>query len=101
MGYDKFAAQWYGLPAIFSPIKIQSHKVVSSGNPIEIELSNKYTVKGIKKEQVMDSKVKIHVGSDGKIDKVEDRWNDNLPDGGLSEVSQLSESTMRRAVGLG
>ncbi|KAK6204059.1 hypothetical protein LQW54_008520 [Pestalotiopsis sp. IQ-011] len=85
-GYDKFAAQWYGLPAVFSPIKIQSHKVLSSGNPIELELSNKYVVKGIKKEQVMDSKVKIYVGSDGKIEKVEDRWNDNLPEGGISEA---------------
>lgn len=85
-GYDKFAAQWYGLPAVFSPIKIQSHKVLSGGNPIEFELSNKYVVKGIKKEQVMDSKVKIYVGSDGKIEKVEDRWNDNLPEGGISEA---------------
>ncbi|KAI0151186.1 hypothetical protein BJ166DRAFT_501326 [Pestalotiopsis sp. NC0098] len=85
-GYDKFAAQWYGLPAVFSPIKIQSHKVLSSGNPIELELSNKYVVKGIKKEQVMDSKVKIYTGSDGKIEKVEDRWNDNLPEGGVSEA---------------
>lgn len=36
----------------------------------------------------MDSKVKIYTGSDGKIEKVEDRWNDNLPEGGISEVSR-------------
>jgi len=86
-GYNRFAAQWYGLPALFSPINILSHKVISSGNPIELELSNKYVVKGIKKEQVMDSIVKIYVGSDGKIEKVEDKWNGKLPEGAFSEVS--------------
>jgi len=72
---------------LFNPIKIQSHKVISSGNPIELELSNKYVVKGIKKEQVMDSIVKIFIGSDGKIEKVEDKWNGKLPEGAFSEVS--------------
>ncbi|KMQ81395.1 isopentenyl-diphosphate delta-isomerase, partial [Lasius niger] len=31
---------------------------------------------GIKKEQVIDSVVRIHVASDGKIEKVQDCWND-------------------------
>ncbi|KAI0018013.1 hypothetical protein F4780DRAFT_781717 [Xylariomycetidae sp. FL0641] len=85
-GFDKYAAQWYGLPALFHPIRIQSHTVTSAGNPIELNLSNKYVVKGIKKEQVIDSVVRIHVGADGKIDKVEDRWNDKLPEGSVSEA---------------
>ncbi|KAG9240290.1 hypothetical protein BJ878DRAFT_301586 [Calycina marina] len=85
-GYDKFAAQWYGLPAVFNPIKIQSHKVTSSGNPIEMEVSNTYTVKGIKKEQTIDSIINIFVGSDGKIEKVEDKWNGKLPDGAVSSA---------------
>lgn len=95
VGYDKFAAQWYGLPALFHPIQIQSHQVTSGGNPIELELSNKYTVKGIKKEQLMNSVVKIHVGSDGKIDKVEDRWNDSLPEGPISEVCLFNLPPLR------
>lgn len=86
-GYDKFAAQWYGLPALFSLIKIQSHTVTSSGNPIEVELSNKYVLKWIKKEQVIDSVVKIFVGSDGMIENVEDKWNGKLPEGAFSEGS--------------
>ncbi|KAI1343293.1 hypothetical protein F5Y15DRAFT_412088 [Xylariaceae sp. FL0016] len=85
-GFDKYSAQWYGLPAIFNPIKIQSHTVTSSGNPIEMRLSNMYTVKGIKKEQVINSVIKVHVGADGKIEKVEDRWDDKLPEGGISEA---------------
>ncbi|KAI1506009.1 hypothetical protein F5X99DRAFT_404557 [Biscogniauxia marginata] len=85
-GYDRFAAQWYGLPALFSPIQIQSHAVISSGNPIELNLSNKYVVKAIGKEQIVDSVVRIHVGTDGKIDKVEDKWNGQLPEGSVSEA---------------
>ncbi|EON98215.1 hypothetical protein UCRPA7_6256 [Phaeoacremonium minimum UCRPA7] len=46
---------------------------------------NKYTVKGIKKDQVIDSVVKIFLGADGKIEKVEDRWNNSLPDGAVSQ----------------
>ncbi|TPX11274.1 uncharacterized protein E0L32_001092 [Thyridium curvatum] len=80
-GAGKYKAQWYGLPAVFDPIRIVSHKVRSGGNPIELELKNAYTVKMVKKEQIIDSVVRIHVGQDGKIDKVEDRWNDKLPEG--------------------
>lgn len=72
--------------------------MTSSGNPIELDLSNKYVVKGIKKEQVMDSKVKIWIGSDGKIEKLEDRWNDKLPEGGISEVSWTPSSILMSLV---
>lgn len=53
-------------------------------------MSNKYVVKGIKKEQVMNSVVKIYLASDGKIEKVEDRWNGKLPEGAISDVSETS-----------
>ncbi|KAI2615307.1 hypothetical protein GGR54DRAFT_642327 [Hypoxylon sp. NC1633] len=86
-GFKKYAAQWYGLPALFNPIQIQSHRVTSAGNPIEMSLSNKYVLKGAKTEHIINSVIRIHVGGDGKIDKVEDRWNDKLPEGTVSEVS--------------
>lgn len=89
-GYDQFAPQWYGLPALFHPIVLKSHTVVSAGNPIEIKLSNSYTVKGIKSEQTMDSVVRIDVGPDGKITRVDDRWNDNMPEGAVAQVCLLS-----------
>ncbi|KAF7560229.1 hypothetical protein G7046_g3939 [Stylonectria norvegica] len=92
-GYDRFAAQWYGLAALFSPIAIQTHEVTSAGDPIELTLQNKYVVKGIKKEQVMDSVVRIHVGADGRIDRVEDRWNDSLPQGAVAQVSATPGAT--------
>ena len=89
-GYDRFAAQWYGLAALFRPIQLQNYKVVSDGNPVELELSNKYVVKGIKHEQVIDSKVVILIGADGKIERLEDRWNGKLPEGVVSEVSEIN-----------
>ncbi|KAI2463899.1 hypothetical protein F4781DRAFT_425984 [Annulohypoxylon bovei var. microspora] len=85
-GYNKFAAQWYGLPALFSPIQIQSHSVTSAGNPVEVKLSNRYTLKGIGAGQTINSVVRINVGQDGKIEKVEDRWNDKLPEGMISDA---------------
>jgi hypothetical protein len=85
-GQDRIAAQWYGLPVLFNPITILSHEVISSGNPIELKLRNKYVLKVVKTEQIMDSIVKIEVADDGKIQKVEDRWNDKLPSGVISEV---------------
>ncbi|KAH6697337.1 hypothetical protein F5X68DRAFT_272304 [Plectosphaerella plurivora] len=85
IGFDKFAAQWYGLPALFNPITIKSHTVTSSGNPIELELSNSYTLKGLGSEQTMNSIVRIDTGPDGKIIKVEDRWNNKIPEGALAQ----------------
>lgn len=58
-------------------------------------MSNKYVVKGIKKEQIMNSVVRIFVGQDGKIEKVEDRWNGKLPEGAISDVSQTSPTLPR------
>ncbi|KAM0326143.1 hypothetical protein ACHAQA_006737 [Verticillium albo-atrum] len=92
-GYDQFAPQWYGLPALFNPIVLKSHTVISAGNPIEIKLSNSYTVKGIKTEQTMDSIVRIDVGPDGKIVKVEDRWNDNIPEGVVAQTLRKLNAT--------
>lgn len=92
-GHAKYTAQFYGLPALFRPIEIQRHRVVSGGDPIELELSNKYVVKGIRKEQVVDSVVRIHVGADGRIERLEDRWNGKLPEGAISEVSSSSSSS--------
>ena len=88
-GYNKFAAQWYGLPMLFDPIELQSHLVTSAKTPIEIDISNKYTLKGLGKSQIINSVVKIWVDEQGKIERVEDRWNSNLPDGPFPQVSRF------------
>ncbi len=62
--------------------------MTSSGNPIELDLKSKYTVKGLGKEQTIESVVKIHTTDDSsKIIGVEDRWNGNIPDGAIAKAS--------------
>ncbi|KAK1780618.1 hypothetical protein QBC45DRAFT_323097 [Copromyces sp. CBS 386.78] len=95
-GYNRYAAQWYALAQMFSPVEIQSHEVVSSGNPIEVKLHNKYTLPSINKQQDIHSLVKIWVDSNGKIDRVEDRWDGQLPEGALSEVVFWFANTVMR-----
>lgn len=48
-----------------------------------------YKVKGLGTEQTIASKIKIYTEGE-KITKVEDRWNDSLPEGAFANVSVLS-----------
>ena len=78
----------YGLQAVFSNIERLHHSVTNAGNPIEMDLKTKYTVKGIGKEQTIQSKITIaYDTASGKILKVEDKWDGNLPESGFKEVS--------------
>jgi hypothetical protein len=77
----------YGLQTAFSAIERKSHSVTSSGNPIEMDMTTMYKVKGLGKETTISSKVNIfHEG--GKITKVEDKWDGKLPDSGIANVSK-------------
>ena len=51
-----------------------------------MDLRQRYKVKGIGKEQTIESKVLIYLEGD-YISKVEDKWNGELPDSGISNVS--------------
>lgn len=88
-GYERYATQWYALAQTFNPIKIQSHEVVSAVNPIEVKLHNRYTLLAINMPQEIHSLVKIWVDDKGKIDRVEDRWDGELPKGVLTKLSQV------------
>lgn len=77
----------YGLQTAFSEIERKSHSVTSAGNPIEMDMTTMYKVKGIGKETTITSKVNIfHEG--GKITRVEDKWDGKLPDSGIANVSK-------------
>ena len=90
-GRGQYEAQWYGLKAAFSQIEQLHAQVTSAGNPIEIDLKNKYTVAGVGAQQTIDSKVLIHTSADGsKVEQVEDKWNGSLPNGAFANVSLLS-----------
>ncbi|KAF2493568.1 hypothetical protein BU16DRAFT_551378 [Lophium mytilinum] len=80
-GRKQYEAQWYGLQSAFSSIERLSHEVTSAGNPISMDMKTKYTVKGIGKEQTIESVIKIFTDEAGeKIVKVEDKWGGNLPE---------------------
>ncbi|KAF2036508.1 hypothetical protein EK21DRAFT_105827 [Setomelanomma holmii] len=85
-GRDKYAAQWYGLQQAFSEIERLSHQVTDAGNPILMDLKTRYVIKGINKEQTVQSVVAIHLDDQGKISKVEDKWDGKLPDGAISNA---------------
>ena len=86
-GRKQYQAQWYGLAQVFSKIERLGCNVTSGGNPIEMDLKTKYTVKGVGMEQVIESKVLIHTDAAGeKIVKVEDKWDGKLPDGVFTNV---------------
>lgn len=86
-GREKYQAQWYGLQSAFSEIERQHHSVKDAGNPILMDLKTRYVIKGIEKEQIISSVVTIHLDSEGKIQKVQDKWNGKLPDGAIANVS--------------
>lgn len=53
-----------------------------------MDLRTRYVVKGIGKEQTIDSKINIFYDkSSGKITKVEDKWDGKLPDSSIQNVS--------------
>ncbi|KAF1845223.1 uncharacterized protein K460DRAFT_355066 [Cucurbitaria berberidis CBS 394.84] len=85
-GRDRYAAQWYGLQSAFSEIERLHHQVKDAGNPILLDLKTRYVIKGINKEQTIQSVVAIHLDDQGKISKVEDKWDGKLPDGAISNA---------------
>lgn len=89
-GREKYEAQWYGLQSVFSEIERLGHEVKSNGNPIVMDLQTRYVVKGLGKEQKINSVVEIHTDEKGeKISKVADMWDGKLPDSGIANVSSL------------
>lgn len=93
-GRKQYEAQWYGLKASMSEIHQQHFEIVKGGNPIELSLKTLYKVKGIGKEQVVDSRILVHLTPDGqRISKVEDQWNGDVPpDGPFAKVRFTLES---------
>ncbi|KAF1977589.1 hypothetical protein BU23DRAFT_452670 [Bimuria novae-zelandiae CBS 107.79] len=85
-GRDRFAAQWYGLQQAFSEIERLHHEVKDAGNPMLMDLKTRYVIKGIGKEQVVSSLVAVHLDEQGKISKVEDKWNGKLPEGSIAQA---------------
>jgi hypothetical protein len=54
-GRKQYEAQWYGLQSAFSEIERLGHEVTGAGEPIRMDLKTRYKVKGVGKEQVIES----------------------------------------------
>lgn len=54
-----------------------------------MNLKTRYVVKGIGKEQTIQSVITIATNEQGKITKVEDKWDGKLPEGSISQVSLI------------
>ncbi|KAF4312677.1 hypothetical protein GTA08_BOTSDO11653 [Botryosphaeria dothidea] len=100
-GRKEFEPQWYGLQTAFSEIERLHHEVTSAGNPITMSLKTRYVVKGIKKETTINSIVNISTDSAGKITKVEDKWDGNLPESSIANAfRRLNAVSVPKMVGV-
>ncbi|KAL9075859.1 MAG: hypothetical protein Q9161_001252 [Pseudevernia consocians] len=102
VGRKQYEPQWYGLQAAFSEIERLHHEVTSGGNPIAMDLRTRYVVKGIGKEQTIDSKINIFYDkATGKITKVEDKWDGKLPDSSFQNAfRKINAVTVPKMVGV-
>jgi hypothetical protein len=89
----------FGLKAAFSKIEQLRYEVTFAGNPILMNLNQRYVVKGIGTEKEISSVVEIRTTEDeSMIVKVMDKWDGEIPSGAIRNVSsrivnRTSEST--------
>ncbi|KAL2056981.1 hypothetical protein ABVK25_002720 [Lepraria finkii] len=102
VGRQQYEPQWYGLQTAFSEIERLHHEVTSGGNPISMDLRTRYVVKGIGKEQTIDSKINIFYDkATGKITKLEDKWGGKLPDSSFQNAfRKINAVTVPKMVGV-
>ncbi|KAF2720157.1 hypothetical protein K431DRAFT_286006 [Polychaeton citri CBS 116435] len=101
-GRKQYEPQWYGLQTAFSEIERLSHEVKDAGNPIVMDLKTRYKIKGVGSEKTIESVINIFVDeSTGKIEKVQDKWNGELPDGAFANaLRKLNSVTVPKMVGV-
>ncbi|KAG7008360.1 hypothetical protein G7Y79_00006g019800 [Physcia stellaris] len=95
-GRKQYEPQWYGLQAVFKEIERLHHEVTDGGNPIGMDLKTRYVLKGLGKETTIASRINIFYDKDtGKITKVEDKWDGQLPDSSFANAfRQLNSVTV-------
>ncbi|CAE6445725.1 unnamed protein product [Rhizoctonia solani] len=82
VGFKEYAAQWYGLPKIAAQSTTLQYRVLSSTHSphkIVFDQTQQYTLRYIKRKKTIHSLVIIELDEDGKIIKMEDRWNGEEP----------------------
>ena len=78
----------FGLKSAFAEIEHLGHEVTSSGNPIVMNLNQRYVIKGIGTEKKISSIVEIKTTDDqSKTIEVKDKWDGEIPSGAIRDVS--------------
>ncbi|MCJ1372466.1 hypothetical protein MMC20_003691 [Loxospora ochrophaea] len=92
----------YGLQSAFSEIERLHHEVTDGGNPMSVDMKTRYVVKGVGKEVTIQSVVTIaYDEATGKITKVQDKWNGELPDSSFKNAfRRLNAVSVPKMVGV-
>ncbi|RKF77233.1 hypothetical protein GcM1_221053 [Golovinomyces cichoracearum] len=90
-GRKQYQAQWYGLKNVFSEIEQLQSVIISSGNPIILNMKTRYKIKLVGMDQIISSQVKIYMSiSNSKIIRVDDQWCGKIPDE-IFDLPRLSQ----------
>ncbi|KAG8702766.1 hypothetical protein FRC09_004553 [Ceratobasidium sp. 395] len=78
IGYREYAAQWFALPKLVPTSTTIQHRVLSSTHyphRIVFDQTQEYNIRFLKRKKIIQSLVTLELDEDGKIIKMEDRWN--------------------------
>jgi len=78
VGYKEYTAQWFSLPRVIPHSITLQHRVLSSThNPhrIVFDQTQEYTIRFLRRKKIIQSLVTLELDEDGKIIRMEDRWN--------------------------
>ena len=82
VGYKEYTAQWFSLPRVVAQSTTVQYRVLSSTHHphrIVVDQTQQYTLRYIKRKRTIHSLVFLELDEQGKIIKMEDRWNGEEP----------------------
>ncbi|KAM5383800.1 hypothetical protein ACJZ2D_001789 [Fusarium nematophilum] len=95
-GHRRIVAAWYAHAASLESSHIQSH-MVQSTSPIRFNLSINETFRGLGLQVMINSEVRVHVDEDGKIKRLEERWDTVTNEGARRAQSIQGQSFLGQA----
>ncbi|KAG9101766.1 hypothetical protein FRC06_002677 [Ceratobasidium sp. 370] len=78
IGYREYTAQWFALPWVTPHSTTLQHRVLSSTHHphrIVFDQTQEYNLRFLKRKKIIQSLVTLELDEDGKIIRMEDRWN--------------------------
>ncbi|KAG8747009.1 hypothetical protein FRC10_002808 [Ceratobasidium sp. 414] len=78
IGYREYTAQWFALPRVVPHSTTLQHRVLSSTHyphRIVFDQTQEYNLRFLNRKKIIQSLVTLELDEDGKIVRMEDRWN--------------------------